>query len=138
MSYINISQHEVCICPLPFELPSHPPPYPTYCHSALASGSLCDTSNSHWLSVLHLVMYVFQCSSLISFHFLLPLLCPKCLCLLCCLESRSISTIFLDSIYVWSYMIFVFLFRLTLLYIIGSRFIHLIRTDSNAFIFIAK
>ena len=41
---------------------------------------------------------MFQCYSLISSHTLLPLLCPKCLCLLCCPASRVMSTIFLDSI----------------------------------------
>ena len=55
--------------------------------------------------ILHMVMYMFQCYSLISSPN-----CPKSLCLHCCLASRIISTIFLDSIYMHSYMMFVFLF----------------------------
>ena len=73
------------------------------CHTALALGSLRSTSNSHWLHILHMVMCVFQCYSLKSSHPLLPPLCPKvcslCLCLLCCPAHRTVSTIFLDSIY---------------------------------------
>ena len=40
-------------------------------------GSLCHAANSHLLSVLHMVIYMFLCNSLKSSH-LLPLpLCPK-------------------------------------------------------------
>ena len=35
------------------------------------------TSNSHWLSVLHMVTYIFQCYSLKSSYPLLPSECPK-------------------------------------------------------------
>jgi len=46
-------------------------------------------------------------------HPLLPPLClqvcPLCLCLHCCLANRCVSTIFLDSIYINSYVIFVLL-----------------------------
>ena len=98
--------------------PSHLPPHPTPlgCHRAPTLGSVCHTANSHWLSFLHLVMYMFQCYSLESSH---PLLPPNCVqksvlyvCLLCCPASRVISTIFLvlDSIYMHEYVIFVFLF----------------------------
>ena len=59
-------------------------------------------ANSHWLSILHAVMYVFQCC---SFHssppHLLPLclkVCPLSLLLYHCLANRFISTIFLDCI----------------------------------------
>ena len=50
-------------------------------------------SNSHWSSVLHMVMYMFQCYSLKSSHSLLVLLSPKDdylhLFLLCCPACRS-------------------------------------------------
>ena len=42
---------------------------------------------------------MFQCYSPKSSHRLIPSLCPKCLCPLCCPASRIINTIFLDSIY---------------------------------------
>ena len=53
-----------------------------------------------------------------------------CLCLHCCSANRFISTVF-SRFHIYT---FIFLF-LTSLCIIGSRFIHLIRTDSNAFLF---
>ena len=55
-------------------------------------------------------------------------------CLHCWLTSRFISTIFLNSIYVLIYDI-CFSFSDLSLYIIGSRSIHLIRTDSSVFLF---
>ena len=44
-------------------LPLPPYPIPRGCHS-----SRHHTANSHWLSVLHMVKYMFQCCSLNSFH----------------------------------------------------------------------
>ena len=93
--------------------------------------SCVHTANSHWLSILHVIMYMFLCYSFNLSLPLLPLLCLQvcslCLCLHC-LVNRFISTIFLDSIYIC--------FSLSdLLY---SVFIHLIRTDSNEFLFMAE
>ena len=74
---------------------------------------LCHAANSHLLSILHLVMYMFPFYSLNSSHPLLPLLFPQvsslCLHLHCCPANRFISTIFLDFICTHSYTIFVFL-----------------------------
>ena len=39
------------------------------CHRALGLSSLCHTANSHWLSVLHMVIYMFQCCPFISEKF---------------------------------------------------------------------
>ena len=84
--------------------PSHLPPHPIPlgCHRTPALGYLCHTANSHWPSILYMVIYRFQWYSLRSSHTLLPALCPKlcslCLCLLCSLTSRLISIIFLNSI----------------------------------------
>ena len=83
-----------------------------------------------------MVMYMFQCCSLNSPHLLFPLLCSQvcslCLHLHCCSGNRIISTIFLDAIYMCINIYLVFSFWLNSLCIIGSRFIHLIRTGSNA------
>ena len=58
------------------------------------------------LAILWVVMYMFQCYSLNSSHPLLPPLCPQvcslCLCLHCYPTNRFISTIFLDSIYIYA------------------------------------
>ena len=53
-------------------LPLSPHSTPLGCHRVLALGSLHFTSNSHWHSILHMVMYMFQCYSLFC-----------CLCLWC-------------------------------------------------------
>ena len=56
------------VSPLP-EPPSHllPYPIPLGCPRAPALGALPHASHLHWSSVLHMVMYVFQCCSLKSF-----------------------------------------------------------------------
>ena len=110
VSYITMHQPQVCICsthPLPrlLEPPSHLP-----AHHSPASGlsqstslsSLHHTAYSHWLSILHMVMYMFQCDSLNPSLLLLPL-CSQvnllCLYLHCCSANTFIGTIFLDSTY---------------------------------------
>ena len=133
-----MNQPQVYICPLHPEPPSHLPPHSTLLvsHRAPDLSFLHHTANFHWLSILIMVIYVSPCYSLNSSHPLLALLCPQasslCLHLHCCPANRLISIIFLDSIYMHYYMIFVSLF-LTSLYIMGSRFIHLIRIDSDVF-----
>ena len=74
------------------------------CHRTPGLNSLHHTANSHWLAVLNMVMYMFQCHSFNLSHPLLPTLgpqvCSLCLHLHCCPANRFISTIFLDSIYI--------------------------------------
>ena len=61
--------------------PSHLNPPPTFLHSPPLQvvtehwplGALLHTSNSYWLSILHMIMYMFQCYSLKSSYPLLPL-----------------------------------------------------------------
>ena len=63
------------MCP-PHPEPSYLPPHriPLSCPRTLALGALLHSLNLHWSSVLHMVMYLFQCCSLKSSHsFLLPL-----------------------------------------------------------------
>ena len=70
-------------------LPPHPIPlgYPR----APALGALLHASNLHWSSVLHMVIYMFQCYSLkSSLPRLLPhnpKVCSLHLCLFCCLQQ---------------------------------------------------
>ena len=89
LPYINRSQPQVYICPLPLEPPSHFPPHPnpSRLSQSTALSSLLHTAKSHWLSLLHTVMYMFQCCSLSSSHPLLPLLCPE-VCSSVCLLSQ--------------------------------------------------
>ena len=88
---INMNQPKVYICPLPPEPPSHLPPHPAPlgCHRALGLSSLRRTENSHWLSILHIVVCMFQCYSPNSSHPLLPLFHQVCaLCLHLSLLNR--------------------------------------------------
>ena len=101
ISFSNAGKWKVKVKTFSCSPPSHTTP--TSCYRALALGALPHTSNSHWLSVLHMVIYMFQCYSLkSSYPLLLPLspkFCSLCLCLLCCPACRIISTIFLNSIH---------------------------------------
>ena len=44
-------------------VPRGPPPTPLGSHRALGLSSLCHTANSHCLSILHMVIYMFRCWS---------------------------------------------------------------------------
>ena len=78
-------------------------PHPSRLSQSTALSALLHASRSHWSSVLHMVIYMFQCFSLISSHLLLlplsPKVCSLHLCLLCCPVCKIISMIFPDSIY---------------------------------------
>ena len=107
--------------------------------SAPALSGQLHALNLHWSSVSHMIIYKFQCYSIKSSHLHLLLQSPKdCslhLCLFCCLTYRVIVTVFLNSINIHFWC---FSFWLTSLCIIGSSFIHLIRTDSNVFFLMAE
>ena len=73
--YVNMNRPQVYIWPSilnPSHIPPHPNPLGFYRSPVL--GALHHTSNLHWLPILHMVMYVFQCYSLKPSH---PLLLPK-------------------------------------------------------------
>ena len=94
-----IYQHELAIgihvYPYP-EPPSHlsPHPIPLGCPRAPALRALLHALNLHWASILHMVMYMFQCYSLKSSHPLLlplsPKVCSLPLCLLAALHVGSL------------------------------------------------
>ena len=95
---------------VPLSSPSHP----SRLSESTGLSSLGHAAKSHWLSILHMVVYMFPCNSPYLSHPLLPILCPhicsQYLNLHCCPANRLISTIFLDSTYICINMIFVFLF----------------------------
>ena len=134
--------HGVCVFPI-LNTPSHLPPHPLPLGdpSAPAPSTLYHASNLDWQFVSHTIIYMFQCYSPKSSHpHPLPQSPKDCsihLCLFCCLAYRVIVTIILNSIYMCYYTILMFFF-LTSLCIIGSSFIHLIRTDSNVFFLMAE
>ena len=61
LSYINISQYRYIYVPSLLRLPptSHPS-HPSMLSQSTRLSSLCYSANSHWLSILHTVMYAFQ------------------------------------------------------------------------------
>ena len=142
LPYIHMNQPWVYMCsqswtPFPPPSPSHPsgspqctsPEHPVSC---IKHGlAICFTYDNIHVSMLF---------SQITHPRLLPqspIDCSIHLCLFCCLAYMVIVTIFLNSIYELVYCIGVFLSGL-LHSIIGSSFIHLIRTDSNVFFLLAE
>ena len=128
------------MCPLPPERLAHLPPHPTSlgCHRALALGSLCHTANSHRLSTLHMVVCMFQCYSLNHPTFFLPSCIQKpvlCISTAALWIGSSVPSFLISYICI---NIQYLSFFLTSHCIIGSKFLHLIRTNSNAFLFIAE
>ena len=78
-----------------FHLSSHP--IPLGCPRAPAMCALFHVSNWHWSSVLHMIIYMFQCYSVNSSHpCLLPQssnVCSLHLCFFCCPVNRIIITV---------------------------------------------
>ena len=73
--FFAIHQYELAIGNFYPESSFHLPPHSiaSGCHRALVLGALYLTSNYHRLSILHMVMYMFQGYSLKSSHSTLPL-----------------------------------------------------------------
>ena len=150
LPYINMNQLYICICiyvymTLP-ATPSHP--------SRLSQSPHLSSVESHSkvpLAVLFTYGSVcFHATLAIHpLHLSHPLLpwtpmplhphvCSLCLHLRCCPADRFISTILLGSLYICVYRQYLFFaFWITSLCIAGSRFIHLLRSASNAFSFMA-
>ena len=95
-----------CTCVPHPEPSSHLSPYPIPLGhpSAPALSTLYHALNLDWWFVSHVIIYMFQCHSLISSnpfpHPQSPKDCSIHLCLFCCLAYRLIVTIFLTM--VWS------------------------------------
>ena len=119
-----------------------PHPIPQGHPSAPALSTLSHASNLDWQSISHMIIYMFKCYSVKSSrpHLLpqSPKVCSLHLCLFCCLAYGVIVSILVNSLYMCYILYWCFSFWLTSLCIIGSSFIHLIRTDSNVFFFMAE
>ena len=124
--------------PLPPPSPSHP----SGSSQCTSPEHLSHASNLGWQSVSHLIIYMFQCYSLRSSHpCLLPQSRKACsihLCLFFCPVYTDIVTIFKIQYICISILYWCLSFWLTSLCIMGSSFIHLIRTDSNVFFLMAE
>ena len=101
----QMNQPQGYMCPPHSEPPSHLPPHltPLGRPRAPALGALLHAPDLLCLSILQMVIYMFQCYFLKSSHpRLLPLSLKVCSlhpCLLCCPACRIVSTIFLNFIY---------------------------------------
>jgi len=141
LPYVDLNPPWVYMCS-PSQTPLPPPPIPLGYPSGPAPSTLYHASNQDWQFVSHMIIYLFQCHSPKSSH-PLPLLqspkdCSIHLCLFCCFTYRVIISIFLNPYICVSILYWCFSFWLTSLCIIGSSFIHLIRTDSNVFFLMAE
>ena len=110
--------------------------------SAPVPSILYPALNLDWRFISYMILYMFQCHSPKSSHPRplpqSPKDCSIHLCLFCCLTYRVSLPSFYISYRCVSILYWFFSFWLTSLCIIGSTFIHLIRTDSNVFFLMAE
>ena len=92
LPYISTNQPWVHMCPPILNLPPHP--IPLGCPRAWDLSVLLHSLNLPWSSILRMIIYMFQCCSLISSRpFLLPYspkVCSLHLSLFCCLADRIV------------------------------------------------
>ena len=97
-----ISRRYTCVSPSWAPLPPPSPPHPSGLSQRTGFECLLHALNLHWSSILHKVIYMFQCYSLTSSHSRLLPHSPK-VCIYisvsCCLAYKIIVTIFLNSAY---------------------------------------
>ena len=145
--HIAMNQPQVHVRPLPLEAPPSPPTpsTPLGFHRALGLSCLGYRAPSRWRSVLHVVMERSHCSCLNAAHPLLPPLCPQVCSLSASTDALQIGSSVPPSFqiphicvngYLFCAGYLFFSFQLTSLRIKGSKFIHLFRTESNAFLFL--
>ena len=104
VSTVKISHNYTFITSL-LSLPPFPSPHPSRSTQCTRLGSLCYLTTSHQLSILHMAVYTSQGCFLHSSLSLFPLQCPHVRSLHLRLHSfpanRFIKAIFLDSIYTY-------------------------------------
>ena len=128
----------------PILIPSHLPPHPIPLGypSAPALSILYHALNLDWRFISHMIIYMFKCHSPKPNHPLPLPQSPKTVLYICFSFAVSHKGLSLSSfciLYICvSILYWCFSFWLTSLCIIGSSFIHLIRTDSNVFFLMAE
>ena len=126
---INVNWPSVYICPLPLEHPPHLPLLlPCRLSQSTSLSFLHHTANSHWLSLFHLVTYLFQYYSQFVPPSPIPLrpqVCSLCLHLHPALQIHSSVLSPRFHMYVSVYDIYISLSDS--LCVIGPRFTHYIR-----------
>ena len=142
LPYINMNPPRVYMCS-PFEPRSHLSPHtiPLGHSSAPAQSILYHASNLDWWFTSYMTLYMFQCHSPKSSHPLpLPQSPKDCSIHLCLLLSLIQGYCYhLSKFYMYALVYCIDVFLSGLLHcIIGSSYIHLIRTDSNVFFLVAE
>ena len=124
-----------------FSLPS---PSPS-CASRLSPGPCLSSESQRTPTAIHFTDGPVNVCVTMSIHLPFSLLSSHhvhrsvlSLFLHCCPENKFISAISLDSYMCVSIQYFYFCFWLISLCIIGSSFVHLVRTDSDTFLFVAE
>ena len=103
LPYVDMNQPQMYIRPLPPEPRSHLSPfYRSRLSQSTRLSSLCHRANSHLLSSLHMVIYMFPCCFLNLSNIFFPRYVHKSIHFVwvstVVLQIRFISAIFLDSI----------------------------------------
>ena len=144
LTYIDMNQPWVYMCSPSWTPPPTSHPIPSLWVIPVHQPWAPCLMHQNWTgNLFHIrITYMFQCYSFRSYHpcFLpqSPKVCYLHLCLFCYLANKIVVTV-LNSIYMCiSILYWCFSFWLTSLCIIGSRFIHLITTDSNVFFLMAE
>ena len=143
LPYIDMNQPWIYMySPSQSPLPPPSPSDPSGSSQCTRYEHLSHASNLGWWSVSSLIIYMFWCCFLKTSHPCLlpqrPKVCTIHLCLFFYFAYRVIITIFLNSILCISILCWSLYFWLTSLCIMGSSFIHLIRTDWNEFFLMAE
>ena len=115
LSYIDMNQPwSYMFSPSRSPLPPLSPPYSSGSSQSTRPEHLSHASHLGWWSVSVQIIYMFRCCCLKTSHPHLlphsPKVCSVHLCLFFCFAYRVIITIFLNSIYMCSYTVLVFIF----------------------------
>ena len=131
--YINM-KHPCVYVRLRILIPSHLPPHPIPlgCPRAPALSALLPPPNLHQSSISHVVI------SMLFSQMIPPSPPPNiCVSFATLRIGSSLSSFYIPCICI-NILYWCFSFCVSSLCIIGSSFIHLLRTDSNVFLFLAE
>ena len=117
-------------------LPPSPPSHPSRLLPSPSLSSLSHVANSHWLSVLHMVMYVSMLFSPYLPHSpSSPTSCVHKSILNVCISIAALQIVHQYHLSRFHIYALVYGICFSLSDLLHSRFVHVIRTDSNVFLY---